>query len=270
MSAAILRATILGCGSSSGVPRIGNHWGACDPNEPRNRRRRSSLLVQRMDGGKSTDVLVDTSPDLRQQMLDVGLGRIDAVLYTHDHADQAHGIDDLRAFALNMMKRVDVYLDETTAETLMVRFGYCFASPLGSAYPPILDAHLIPRPFRPLTLMGPGGALEALPLEQDHGQTRSLGFRFGPLAYSNDLVAMPEESFARLEGIECWIVDALRYKPHPSHTHVEQTLAWIARLKPKRAILTNLHVDLDYRKLARELPSGVEPAFDGMVVEIPV
>lgn len=263
-----LTVTILGCGSSSGVPRIGNHWGVCDPTEPRNRRRRCSLLIQRGHPGATTDVLIDTSPDLRDQFLDANQGRVDAVLFTHDHADQAHGIDDLRSLAMNMRRRVDVYMDEPTAETLMVRFGYCFATPEGSAYPPILNAHLIRRPFRPFSVTGPGGALEVVPFEQNHGQTRSLGFRMGPFAYSNDVVELPEAAFAALSGIECWVVDALRYAPHPSHSHVAQTLTWIERLRPGRSVLTNLHIDLDYQTLKRELPPGVEPAFDGMRLEL--
>lgn len=264
-----LKATILGCGSSGGVPRIGNHWGACDPNEPKNRRRRCSLLVQRFGAdGASTDILIDTSPDLREQLLGVGVARLDAVLYSHDHADQSHGIDDLRVVAINMRKLIDIYCDEGTAATLTARFGYCFSTPEGSSYPPILKPHLIKRPFRPFLIDGPGGAVEVLAFDQDHGDSRSLGFRFGPLAYSADVLNLPEESFKALEGVECWIVDALRYTAHPSHAHVARALEWIARLKPKRAILTNLHVDLDYATLKRELPEGVEPAYDGLVVTL--
>ena len=263
-----LKATILGCGSSGGVPRIGNHWGACDPKEPKNRRRRCSLLVQRFaPDGASTDVLIDTSPDLREQLLDAGVSRLDAVLFSHDHADQSHGIDDLRVVSINMKRLVDVYFDDEAAASLTLRFAYCFSTPEGSSYPPILKAHLIRRPFRPFSILGPGGPLEVLAFEQDHGESRSLGFRFGPLAYSADALDLPEDSFKALEGVECWIVDALRYRAHPSHAHVARTLEWIARLKPKRAILTDLHVDLDYATLKRELPPGVEPAYDGKVVE---
>lgn len=257
-----MKATILGCGSSGGVPRIGGHWGACDPSEPKNRRTRCSLLVER---GK-TAVLVDTSPDLREQLLHTGVEWLDGVLYTHDHADQTHGIDDLRAFLINRRKRVDVYLDASTEATLMSRFGYCFATPEGSQYPPILNAHAL-HAYRPLSILGEGGPIEVLPLTQDHGDVRSLGFRFGKLAYSSDLVGMPEESFTALEGLDVWIVDALRYRPHPSHAHVALTLEWIKRLGPRRAILTNMHIDLDYQTLRRELPQGVEPAYDGMVIE---
>ena len=267
-----LRVTILGSGSSGGVPRIGGeggYWGACDPQEPRNRRRRCSILVERWqdDPTKKTTVLVDTSPDMREQLIDAGVDWLDGVLFTHDHADQSHGIDDLRMVAINKRRRVDVYMDAYTSETLMTRFGYCFQAPEGSSYPPILHGHLIHGPGQSITIEGEGGPITALAFDQAHGDIRSLGFRFGPLAYSSDLVGLPEESFAALEGTACWIVDALRYAPHPSHAHVDLTLEWIARLRPRQAVLTNLHVDLDYQTLKGELPDGVEPAYDGMVFE---
>jgi len=256
------RATILGCGSSGGVPRIGNMWGDCDPNEPRNRRTRCSLLVER---GK-TAVLVDTSPDMREQLLRTKVEWLDGVLISHDHADQTHGIDDLRALFINRRRRVDVYLDATTETTLMSRFGYIFASPEGSQYPPIANAHSL-KPLHPVKIDGAGGVVEALPFLQHHGDVHSLGFRFGSLAYSSDVVGFPDESFAALSGIKTWIIDALRLRPHPTHAHLELTLEWIRRLKPERAILTNMHIDLDYQSLKRSLPPGVEPAYDGMQVE---
>ena len=256
------KATILGCGSSGGVPRIGNIWGDCDPNEPRNRRTRCSVLIER---GK-TAVLVDTSPDMRQQLLRTKIEWLDGVVITHDHADQTHGIDDLRALLINRRRRVDVYMDATTETTLMSRFGYCFATPQGSQDPPILNAHSL-KPLHPLHIDGAGGAIPVLPYLQFHGDVHSLGFRFGSLAYSSDLVGMPEESFVALEGVNIWIVDALRHRPHPSHAHLDLTLEWIARLRPERAILTNMHVDMDYQTLRHELPPGVEPAYDGLEVE---
>jgi phosphoribosyl 1,2-cyclic phosphate phosphodiesterase len=226
--------------------------------------------VQRQSASGSTDVLVDTAPDMREQLLDAAVKRLDAVLFTHDHADQSHGIDDLRGFSYLMHRLIDVHFDEPTADTLTTRFGYCFATPTGSAYPPILKPHLIARPFTPLTIAGPGGGLTLQPFDQEHGQTRSLGFRFGPIAYSSDVNGLPEESFRILEGVECWIVDALRMTPHPTHAHLAQTLEWIARVKPKRAILTDLHIDMDYQTLKRSLPAGIEPAYDGMVIEAAV
>lgn len=264
-----LRATILGSGSSGGVPRIGGHWGACDPNEPRNRRRRCSLLVEQwdQDPSKKTTILVDTSPDMRDQLIDANVQWIDGVLYTHDHADQSHGIDDLRMVALNGRRRVDVWMDAPTAETLTSRFGYCFEQLPGSGYPAILNEHRIEKMGEPIRVEGAGGTIEAIPFDQDHGGIRSLGFRFGPLAYSSDLVALPEESFSIIDGIEIWILDALRYAPHPTHAHVDLALEWIARVKPRKGVLTNLHVDLDYRRLSSELPANVEPAYDGMTIE---
>jgi phosphoribosyl 1,2-cyclic phosphate phosphodiesterase len=266
-----LHATILGCGSSGGVPRIGGpdgagYWGACDPNNPKNRRRRCSLLVRRRSAAGETAILIDTSPDMKDQLIDARASRLDAVLLTHDHADQLHGLDDLRQVAMHIRRRVDVWSDAQTFSGVLARFGYCFVQPEGSDYPPILSAHTIAEPFKPFALGGEGGDIPVLAFGQQHGRIRSLGFRFGPIAYSPDVDGLDEAAFAALEGVEVWIVDALRYTPHPSHSHLARTLEWIARVKPQRAILTNMHVDLDYAKLKAELPPGVEPAFDGMVV----
>jgi phosphoribosyl 1,2-cyclic phosphate phosphodiesterase len=260
-----LKLTILGCGTSGGVPRVGNHWGACDPANPRNRRRRCSLLAERAGVGGITTALVDTSPDLRQQLLDAGVGWLDGVLYTHDHADHTHGIDDLRMVSFNGRRRVDVYYDAATGRQLNSRFAYCFETPPGSEYPAILKGHEI-RAGEMVKISGPGGTIEALPFRQIHGQGESLGFRFGGIAYSPDVSGLPEESLSTLEGLDVWILDALRYTPHPSHLSVEQALDYVARVKPKRAVLTHMHVDLDYETLRRELPEGVEPAYDGMVL----
>ena len=259
------RFTILGCGSSGGVPRVGNDWGSCDPANPKNRRRRCAALIERIGSGGTTVVLIDTGPDLREQLLSVRLARLDAVLFTHDHADHTHGIDDLRNIAYRSKQRVPVYVDAETRVSLEGRFGYCFAGKAGPNYPPILQAHDIVAP-EPITIAGPGGELRILPVPQLHGDIASLGFRVGGLAYSPDISGLPDASVPMLEGLDLWIVDALRYIPHPSHLTVKQTLAWIERLKPKRAILTHLHVDLDYEKLRRELPAHIEPAYDGMVV----
>lgn len=259
------RLTILGCGSSGGVPRIGPNWGECDPTEPRNRRRRCAVLVERFADNGITQILVDTPPDVREQLLSVRVERLDAVLFTHDHADHTHGIDDLRMVSYNMRKRVDVHFDAPTRESLLARFGYCFDGKAGSNYPPIMTAHEIraPHPFR---VNGRGGEVAVVPVQQTHGDIGSLGFRFGNIAYSPDISDLPESSIPLLEGLDVWIVDSLRYIPHPSHFTVKQALEWIDRLKPKRAILTHLHVDLDYQRLKRELPAHVEPAYDGMEI----
>jgi phosphoribosyl 1,2-cyclic phosphate phosphodiesterase len=261
-----LKVTILGCGSSTGVPRIGGDWGACDPAEPRNRRRRCSLLLEKWqdDPTQKTTILVDTSPDMRDQLLDAGVKWIDGVLFTHHHADQCHGIDDLRQIALFGRKRVDVWMDEETKRALTLRFDYCFKQ-TATGYPAILNSHDIIM-GRAFTIEGAGGSIEAVPYDQDHGGVRSLGFRFGPVAYSSDVVRLPEESLKVIEGVECWILDALRYAPHPTHAHVEQSLAWLDRIRPTLGILTNLNIELDYGTLAKELPSGVIPAYDGMSV----
>jgi phosphoribosyl 1,2-cyclic phosphate phosphodiesterase len=260
---------ILGCGSSGGVPRIGGKdgrgdWGACDPTDVRNRRTRCSILVRRGE----TAILVDTSPDMREQLLGAAQARLDAVLVTHEHADQLHGIDDLRMVAQVIRQRVPIYASDAVLSSIRRRFDYCFETPDGSAYPPILTGHIIERPFSQFDIDGPGGPVRVLAFDQIHGAIMAQGFRFGPIAYTSDANELPEESFRALEGVEIWIVDALRYAPHPSHAHVDKTLHWIERVKPKRAILTNLHTDLDYSELSRRLPAGVEPAFDGMAIRV--
>ncbi len=263
-----LKVTILGCGTSGGVPRIGGEWGACDPDNPKNRRRRCAVLVEREGASGVTRVLVDTPPDLREQLLEVGVGLLDGVLYTHEHADHCHGIDDLRMVCYNARRRVNVYHDAATGRVLRKRFDYCFETPPGSEYPSVLKPHEI-VPGEMVHIEGPGGTIEAMPFRQRHGSGESLGFRFGGLAYSPDVSDLPEETLPLLDGLDVWIVDALRYTGHPSHFSVEQSLSWIERLKPKRAVLTHMHVDLDYADLARQLPEGVEPGYDGMVLTTP-
>jgi len=261
-----LTLTILGCGSSGGVPRVGPHWGACDPANPKNHRRRASALITRRSAEGATQVLIDSSPDMRAQLLDAGVGWLDGVLYTHDHADHVHGIDDLRMIAFNGKRRVDAYFTAETRAVLEQRFDYCFRAPPGSAYPPILNAHQL-RPMQTVSISGKGGSIELLPFEQQHGDIVSLGFRIGGVAYSSDISGVLESAREALQGLDAWILDALRYIPHPSHFHLKRALEWIDRLKPKCAILTHMTTDLDYDALVRELPAGVEPAYDGMVIE---
>lgn len=259
------RLIVLGCGSSGGVPRLGPAWGACDPQEPKNRRRRCSVLIERIGKDGRTSVLVDTSPDLRDQLLSARVEALDGVLYTHDHADHTHGIDDLRMVAYAMKRRIDVYFDEPTRASLESRFSYCFTTPPGSSYSPILKGYDL-TPGVPVEVSGPGGPLRALPLLQQHGDIPSLGFRVGNLAYSPDVSDIPEETIPHLQNLDVWIVDALRPQPHPSHFHLKRALEWIERLQPKRAILTHMTAELDYETLKRQLPSHVEPAFDGMSI----
>jgi phosphoribosyl 1,2-cyclic phosphate phosphodiesterase len=262
-----LTLTILGCGSSGGVPRIGNFWGKCDPNNPKNRRKRCSVLLRKTGDAGETRVLIDTSPDLREQMLAMHVAALDGVLYTHEHADHTHGIDELRAFFINQRKRIPVWADEMTGQMLMTRFAYCFYSAPGSDYPPILQLNRI-TPGQWVKIEGAGGPIEALPFEVNHGNIRALGFRVGRMAYTPDLDDIPEESAKCLEGLDLWVVDALRYDPHPSHFSLIETLAWVAKLGPKRAVLTNMHIDLDFDRLTRTLPAGVEPAYDGLVLKL--
>ena len=258
--------TILGCGSSGGVPRVGQGWGACDPNNPKNRRRRCSILLEKATAAGRTTVLVDTSPDLREQLLAAETARLDGVIFTHEHADHTHGIDDLRPLAIAQRRRIDVYVDQRTSEFLHRRFSYCFRTPEGSEYPPILQEHQI-EAGKPVKISGAGGAIEALPFKLVHGSISALGLRFGGLAYTPDVSAIPDASLDALAGLDVWIIDALRERPHPSHFTVEEALGWIERAHPKRAILTNLHTDLDYEALRRALPPHAEPAYDGLRVE---
>jgi phosphoribosyl 1,2-cyclic phosphate phosphodiesterase len=264
-----LEITILGCGSSAGVPRADGNWGVCDPAEPKNRRSRCSLMVRRpahagQDG--ETTLIVDAAPEFRQQCVAAGVKRLDALLITHDHADQCHGIDDIRAFALIQRRRIPCWTDHATRPSLLRRFGYVFEGE--GDYPAIADLNTTPPHGDDWAVEGPSGPIPITTFDQDHGPVRSLGYRFGNVAYSGDVVGLPEESMGALEGLDLWIVDALREHPHPTHAHVEMALDWIARLKPRRAILTNMHIDLDYQTLARRLPSGVEPAYDGMRIVV--
>jgi phosphoribosyl 1,2-cyclic phosphate phosphodiesterase len=264
-----LEAIILGCGSSAGVPRLGGvngggEWGACDPADPKNRRRRCSLLVRRAQ----TTVLVDTSPDLREQLLAARCSRLDAVLMTHPHADQTNGIDDLRPLTFGAGSRIAMYGDQETLDQLKRQFGYCFESMNG--YSAILTAHQIAEPFTTFAIGGEGGDIPVLALRQRHGPINSLGYRFGGLAYSSDVSDLDDTAFAALEGVDTWIVDALRYREHPTHANVETALSWIERVRPRRAVLTNFNIDIDYATLASELPEGIEPAYDGMLVSAPL
>jgi phosphoribosyl 1,2-cyclic phosphate phosphodiesterase len=256
-----MRITMLGSGPSWGVPRIGGDWGACDPSNPKNRRRRVSILVE--EGG--SNLLVDTSPDLREQLLDTGTKRVDAVLFTHSHADHTHGIDDVRSINRMMGKPLPIYAAPFTMTELKARFRYIFAPIDAEAkalfYKPAVEPYEIDGPF---SVAG----IAVVPFMQDHGFSKTSGFRFGRFAYSTDVVTLDEAAFAALAGVEVWIVDCIRRAPHPTHSHNARTLEWIARVKPRRAIFTHMDQTLDYASLQRELPDGVEPGYDGLVIEL--
>ncbi len=255
-----MKVTILGCGASWGVPAIGPDWGRCDPADPRNRRRRCSLLVE----NRGSVLLIDTSPDLREQLIDARVRRIDAVLLTHAHADHLHGIDDLRMINLLMKKPIPIYADARTMEQVEQRFGYVLkpALPDKLLARPTLQPHEIAGPF---TVAG----MPVVPFVQDHGFSTTLGFRIGPLGYSTDVTELDDNAFAALAGVELWIVDCLRRRPHPTHSHLAKSLAWIERVRPRRAALTHMDQSFDYRELSAELPQGVEPGYDGLVLELP-
>ena len=261
-----MRVTVLGCGGSGGVPLAdgtpGGNWGDCDPAEPRNRRSRVSILVEAAEGG--TALLIDASPDLRRQILDNAVARIDAVIFTHAHADHCHGLDELRAVSRRQRGPIPAYMSAETRGQLTARFDYAFESsaPRDSLYPALMTDLLLAGPTEI-------GGLPVVPFVQGHGPETTLGLRIGDLAYSTDAVALDEAAFAALEGVRLWIVDALRERPHPTHSHFDQTLAWIARVAPERAILTHMNQEADYRALLARCPPGVEPAYDGLVVELP-
>lgn len=260
-----LRFTILGCGSSGGVPRLGGIWGDCDPANPKNRRSRCSMLVERVTDDGITRVLIDTTPDMRQQLLDAEVGELDAVLWTHAHADHVHGLDDLRMIVFNMRKRLQVWADGDTQNALFSRFGYAFVQPEGSPYPPILDMHTIDGD---VTISGAGGDITFTPFKVNHGSIDALGFRIKDLAYLPDVAEIPEAALPHLEGLDIWILDALRRDPHPTHFHLETTLNWFARMQPKRGVLTNMHVDLDYATIEAETSDDVSVAYDGMTLTL--
>ncbi len=264
----VRRFTILGCGSSPGVPRITGDWGDCDPNNPKNRRTRAAFLIEQIgeDGGKTT-VVIDTGPDFREQMIRAQVDWIDAVVYTHAHADHVHGIDDLRAYFFRAHHRIPIHADVPTLQRIREGFGYCLEKPEGSEYPPIVRANIIETPDSEITIEGAGGAITLMPLLQRHGSTHSLGFRIGDLAYCSDVNGFPPETAAKMQGLDTLIIDALQYKTHPSHFSLDEAMEWIERLAPKRAILTHMHIPLDYDRVMAETPDHVVPAYDHLVIE---
>ena len=272
-----MQITILGCGSSGGVPRVGGDWGACDPLEPKNTRLRSSILVEYWQGegaempseDKRTVVLVDTSPDLRTQLLAANTQHIDAVIYTHDHGDQTHGIDDLRAIAYRQGARIKTYMGEESQNDISKRFKYCFVKPEGRMHPPILDLQDFIKSGDSINISGPGGELPVSVFEVGHGNVNAFGFIFcGKTAYTPDVHTISENTLEQLTGLDTWILDALRYHKHPTHAHMDLSLNWGAQTRTKKMIFTNLHIDMDYQTLKSELTGLHVPAYDGMVITI--
>lgn len=260
-----MKVVLLGCGGSDGVPRIGGpdgagDWGDCDPSNPRNRRTRSSLYVADDDGH---GILIDTAPDLWGQLLDNRISRVDSVIYTHDHADHSHGINELRRLGAILGKRPDIYADPQTLANLRGRFDYAFEQKPGSLYSAIAQAHQVSGLFR----LSNGRSVVSF-FQSHGGSAYTLGVRIGDVAYSTDAVALDEAAFDALDGVRLWFVDCVRYRPHPTHSHFEQTLGWIERVRPEHAVLIHMNHDLDYETLRRECPPGVEPGYDGMTFDV--
>ena len=258
----MLRITILGCGTSAGVPVPAYGWGICDPNEPRNNRTRCSILIEK----NNTKILVDTTPDCRQQLIHAGVDYLDAIIYTHTHADHCHGIDDVRWICQKMQKDIATYAFETHLQELQTRFGYAF-EPLPVSQEkrffnrPILTPYIVSEPFVI-------NDVNIIPFVQDHGRTVTMGIRIDDFAYSTDVVYLNDNAFNTLENIEYWVVDALQYRPYYSHAHLDLTLSWIKKLQPKKSWLTHMNMSMDYMTLIKELPKNIYPAYDGLVIKI--
>ena len=254
------KVTVLGCGPSAGIPLLGHNdgpfWGDCDPSESKNKRLRASVYVE-FQGLK---ILIDTSPDMRQQMLTQSLYTLDCVLMSHFHADHCHGIDELRPIVHGRGRQpLPLYADETTLKQLRLRFGYLF-QPTDCNYFQILEPRTIDNN---ITFEN----VKITVIQQQHGPFTSLGYRFGNFAYSTDFNNLDEKALEKLQGLDVWIVDCLTRKPNSTHNHLDLTLQWIELVKPKRAILTHMTYDLDYATLCHELPDHIRPAYDGMIIE---
>jgi len=262
--------TLLGTGSSGGVPRVGNQWGKCDPDNPKNRRRRCALLIEQHSSSGTTSVLIDAGADLREQLLSADVRHLDGVLLTHSHADHIFGLDDLRQLALTMKTPIPVHMDALTEKIVIPAFGYIFNQAPGSSYPAFCSLQPIDENTS-TRIEGAGGSIDILPVKADHGDIHSLGFRIGNVAYLPDMKRISDEqNLAKLEGLDVLIVDALREIQHPAHMSLAESLAFIDMIKPNRAVLTNLHTDLDYQALAGRLPAHIEPAFDGLQLTIAI
>lgn len=260
-----MKVTILGCGASSGVPTIGNNWGNCDPNNQKNARTRTSIFIE--DAG--TSILIDSSPDVRVQLIREKISNFDAILYTHEHADHTHGIDDLRLVSyLNGLKPIPTYGEKRCIDNIKKSFPYMFIGQNTTAatpanFVPFLEEQLI-DPSTPFSIKN----LNIIPFPQNHGVIDTIGFRIKNFAYSTDALTLNENAFQILEGIDVWVVDCLKYEKSHSHSHYEQTLSWIERVKPKKAYFIQMNKDLDYDTLCRDLPPHIRPAYDGLKIEV--
>lgn len=261
----MMRVRVLGCAGSSGVPLIGGpdgrgDWGACDPAEPRNRRSRASILIEE----EGRRLLVDTSPDMRTQLLAAGEARVEAIFYTHAHADHILGLDDLRALNRAAGRPLEAFASPATLAELERRFEYAFRpwQPPGF-YRPVL----ISRPVTPGTEATIAG-WRVQTFDQDHGYTRSMGLRIGNFAYSTDVVSLDDASLERLCGLDTWLVGCFQREEHRTHAWLGRVLEWVARVRPRRTVLTHMGPDMDWGWLERHLPAGIEPAHDGLILEV--
>ena len=258
-----MRVTVLGSGASSGVPLIGCDCSVCSSSNPKNRRTRVSILIE----VGNSKLLVDTSPDLRTQAISNGIKKVDAIFFTHAHADHVHGIDDTRSFNYHLNQHINIYGDNETLAEIQQRFPYAFkpAIPEYGWFRPCLVPNIIGEEMLPFKVTG---EFEVRPFRQFHGKIQTLGLRVNDFAYSTDVNNLPEESFQALRNTKIWLVDCLRYHPAPTHAHLEMTLDWIERVKPELAILTHMGHEFDYETLLKELPASVVPAYDGMVIDL--
>lgn len=254
-----MKLTMMGAGASSGVPYVTGDWGACDPNEPKNRRRRASVLLE-IDGAR---IVVDTGPDFREQFVDAGSGPIDGIIYTHAHADHVHGVDDIRGINAMMRRQIPAYGYQECLEEIQKRFAYVFA--------PFEERRGWFRPYLGANPVSDGalriGAAEVQIFEQDHGVCRTIGIRAGDIAYSTDVVRLDDAALRALKGVKTWIIGCLRKEPHFVHAGLPQVLDWADRIGPERVILTHMNATMDYATLSAELPEGIEPGYDGLQIE---
>ena len=257
-----IKIDILGCGSSSGVPAIGNYWGVCDPKNPKNKRLRSSILIT---SERKTKILIDATPDLRQQLLNANVKYLDAVLITHAHADHIHGVDDFRFLNVLMKNHLNLYANKKVLDEIKKKFSYVFEKLKKEANGFYYKPCLVPKTINKSFMIN---ELKITSFQQNHGFCESTGYRINNVAYSTDVVDLDDNAFSKLKNLDLWIVDCLRFKPHTTHSHFDKTIGWIDKVKPKKAILTHMNTEVDYNTITKMLPKNCYAAFDGLTINV--